>query len=479
MREETHLSGGIYFDENDDATNPSSFLPNGAAQGAPNAGDIQISGPGTLEVLAGRNLTLGDGPSNGDGTGLGIVSIGNTTDPFLSFNGADIVGAAGLGGSILNVPNVGASAFGLDPTANSSLTFTNSAGTGFIDQFLNPQTQSNGEADRYLPELGNLLGVNGASTAQIWNIFNNTPDTSLNAAQLAVQAKLTPEGRDVLATTIFYDVLRDSGRDHNSPSSPDVGTYNEGLAAISALFPSSHSYQGNISLTAREIKTTNVGNISLLAPGGGVDVGLNNSGAQAIDQGILTVSGGDISIFTNQSVAVGTSRIFTLHGGNIIIWSTNGNIAAGASSKTVQSAPPTRVLIDPASGNVETDLAGLATGGGIGVLETVAGAPPGNVDLIAPNGVVDAGDAGIRSSGNINIAAATILNAGNIQSGGSTSGVASAPSVNIGATVAASSAAGSSQNAAAEASRPQQPNQSAAAGPAFPDFRRGNRLFRG
>jgi hypothetical protein len=76
------------------------------------------------------------------------------------------------------------------------------------------------------------------------------------------------------------------------------------------------------------------------------------------------------------------------------------------------------VLIDPQSGSVLTDLAGLATGGGIGVLATVKGAPVGNVDLIAPSGIIDAGDAGIRSSGNLNLAATKILNADNIAVGG-------------------------------------------------------------
>ena len=59
----------------------------------------------------------------------------------------------------------------------------------------------------------------------------------------------------------------------------------------------------------------------------------------------------------------------------------------------VQSAPPTQVLVDPQSADVQTDLAGLATGGGIGVLATLAGVAPGNVDLIAPVGVIDAGRA--------------------------------------------------------------------------------------
>ena len=110
----------------------------------------------------------------------------------------------------------------------------------------------------------------------------------------------------------------------------------------------------------------------------------------------------------------------------------------------MQSAPPTRVLIDPQSGAVQTDLAGLATGGGIGVLTAVREVPPGSVDLIAPSGVVDAGDAGIRASGNLTIAATRVLNAGNIAVGGTSTGtpapVVTAP--NVGGLTAAGNAAG-------------------------------------
>jgi hypothetical protein len=62
--------------------------------------------------------------------------------------------------------------------------------------------------------------------------------------------------------------------------------------------------------------------------------------------------------------------------------------------------------------------------GGIGVLAAVEEVEAGNVDLIAPQGVVDAGDAGIRVTGNLNIAATTVLNAGNIQTGGNFVGCA-------------------------------------------------------
>jgi hypothetical protein len=119
---------------------------------------------------------------------------------------------------------------------------------------------------------------------------------------------------------------------------------------------------------------------------------------------------------------LGIGRIFTLRGGDIMIWSDRGDIAAGSSAKTVASAPPTRVLIDPQSASVLTDLAGLATGGGIGVLAAIPGVPVGNVDLIAPTGVIDAGDAGIRATGNLNVSAAGYKNLDNIFAGGVTVG---------------------------------------------------------
>ena len=144
------------------------------------------------------------------------------------------------------------------------------------------------------------------------------------------------------------------------------------------------------------------------------------------------------------------------------MWSTTGNIAAGSSSKTVQSAPPTRVLVDPQSGNIQTDLAGLATGGGIGVLATVTGVAPGNVDLIAVIGTVDAGDAGIRATGNLNIAATAVLNASNISVSGSSTGTPTAPTVsapNIGGLASASATAGASTSSADMAAKEQAKNQ--------------------
>lgn len=415
------------------------------ASGTPTAGDIQIGGPGALEVLAGRNFNLGVGPAVPDGTSTGITSIGNSRDPYLPFGGADIITAAGIGGlSGVASPTPGLAATAID--------FSN-----FIAQYVDPAT-AGANAVQILPEIAMMLGVSVSADStpqQTW-------DTLLAPfSRLSVTGQL--ENEDQLALDAFYLVLRDTGRDFNDAASPGFGSYSGGYAAIQKLFPGSKqsigspsgSWAGNVSLATRVIETTNGGDISVLAPGGQVTVG-QSTDPQKPDQGILTEAGGNISIFARDSVDVGTSRIFTLHGGNDKVWSTLGSIAAGSGSRTVHSAPPTRVLIDSQSADVQNDLAGLATGSGIGVLATLSGVAPGSVDLIAPVGTVDAGDAGIRASGTINIAALHVLNASNIQSGGATTGVPMAAAPNIGGLTSASSTAAASSSAANSVAASQQ-----------------------
>ncbi|MDB5408987.1 MAG: filamentous hemagglutinin family outer membrane protein [Rhodospirillales bacterium] len=97
--------------------------------------------------------------------------------------------------------------------------------------------------------------------------------------------------------------------------------------------------------------------------------------------------------------------------------------------------------------------AGLVTGAGIAALVTLQGQDPtqSNVTLVAPGGTVYAGAAGIRVAGNLNIVALHVINAFNIQFGGTTMGVPTAPSVNIGALTTAAGAA--AQAEATQASR--------------------------
>ncbi|MFZ4483503.1 MAG: filamentous hemagglutinin family protein [Chthoniobacterales bacterium] len=351
--------------------------PGSVVLSGPMAGDIQISGPGSLQVLAGRTLDLGTGPNNADGTGTGITSIGNLRNPALPFEGAAIFAAAGLG------PSTGLGAGGLN-------------------------------TEGFLATYGAGLG-----------------------------SGLSAEQRSSLALSLLFDVLKGTAAEASA-----TGSYDAAYAAIATLF-GSLNYAGDIITHSREIKTRTGAPITVLAPGGGVTMAANILGKPLAPPGIVTEYGGEISILTEGDVDIGKGRIFTLRGGDITIWSSTGDIAAGTAAKTVVTAPPTRVLVDAFSASVETDLAGLATGGGIGVLASVEGVPPGTVTLLAPVGTVDAGDAGIRATGDITIAAAQVLNADNISAGGTTVGapsapVAAAPNVSALSAGATSSAATSS-----------------------------------
>ncbi len=76
-----------------------------------------------LEVLAGRNLDLGTGASNDDGTGTGITSVGTHATRTFGFAGADVLVLAGIGSSM----GLGTSALDIDRFASEYLDDANVA----------------------------------------------------------------------------------------------------------------------------------------------------------------------------------------------------------------------------------------------------------------------------------------------------------------------------------------------------------------
>jgi hypothetical protein len=397
-----------------------SRLPGNLPVSVESPGDLQISGPGSFEVIAGRNLDLGTGDSIGSDLGQGITSIGNARNPYLPFEGASLFVAAGIG-----------------PAAGLSSSLLN------FEAFLS----------KYLEEFEGELG--GTTDSQT----------------------VSPQARAELALRILPLVLKSVGR-----SAAETQDYTEGFQALATLLNGS-TPSGNLEARARSIRTRSGGEINIFVPGGelalaksslasatrpeiaqfaGTDLLklVSTSTSIAAPAGIVTEYGGAVNIATEGDVSIGNGRIFTLRGGDVVIWSSGGDIAAGAAAKTVATAPPTRVLIDPISATIETDLSGLATGGGIGVLSTVEGTEPGDVDLIAPRGFVDAGDAGIRASGNLNIAAVQVLNADNISTGGTSVGVPTAPTVaapNIGGLTSGASSSAAANSAASQVSQQGKP----------------------
>ena len=250
---------------------------------------------------------------------------------------------------------------------------------------------------------------------------NAAPGTLSDAQALADFRALPAETQQPFMLQVFYAELRTSGRAHTAAG---YG-YQRGLDAISSLFPASN-YKGDLNLYFSQIRTQAGGNINLLVPGGLVNAGLANPPAGLTKKpnqlGIVAQGAGDVSAFVKGDFLVNQSRVFTLLGGNILIWSSEGNIDAGRGAKTAITVPPPTVSTDK-DGNTIFTFQGAAQGSGIRQILTSPDVKPGSVDLIAPIGEVNAGEAGIGAAGNLNIAAQTVVGADNIQVGGVSTGV--------------------------------------------------------
>ncbi|KAF0219910.1 MAG: filamentous hemagglutinin family outer membrane [Geobacteraceae bacterium] len=189
------------------------------------------------------------------------------------------------------------------------------------------------------------------------------------------------------------------------------------------------------------------GNIYLLVRGG-LDVGKSVISYKKPDEdkGIYTYKGGAINIYTGGEANINESRVQTLLGGDITIWSDRGNINAGRGSRTAVT-PPTKnddgSFKPPSIGSgirAVTFDPNLTPGGGLPIPD------PGDLYLFAPQGVIDAGEAGM-AGGKVVLGATEVLNAKNISFSAGSVGVPSASEggVSLGSLVGAGSVAESSK----------------------------------
>ena len=155
--------------------------------------------------------------------------------------------------------------------------------------------------------------------------------------------------------------------------------------------------------------------------------------------------------YNDGSVLIYQSRIFTEQGGNIEMFSGNGDLNAGKGPKSASAYPRLKLICDTA-GYCRVSPAGLVSGAGIGALLSVPGQDPtkSNVYLSAPHGRIDFGAAGVRTPGSLNVVALQVLNAFNAQVGGTTSGIPTFQAPDVGGMTQASNASSAAvQDAAA------------------------------
>jgi filamentous hemagglutinin family protein len=457
-----------------------------------------IGGPGSFFLEAGRDAGpfLNSAVTNGfvdnqghfsaAGTltyGGGILSVGNQDNPWLAQQGASIYTEFGV-----------AKGAAFDALREAYLDPANLA--TMPDYLFVQTTNAAGISvpDRTQPIYGPILiaWIEANTTAfapgqtvtyqQAYDVFVKLP-------------KLQQE------TFLLQDVYFNELSQTSIPTSVSYHQYSRGYLAVNTLFPASDGYTkndlaggsnganstvstGNLDLRLATIQTDQGGNIFILGPGGRVlagstvatatqaaqrayEGGLLFSGnaiyagsavgvplPSAIssipvgDEGVLTLRGGGIYSFTDGAFLLNQSRLFTEAGGDIVMWSSNGDLNAGQGQKTTADVPPVVVTVDPnAYSLVNQDAA--VSGAGIGAFFSDPTATPPNVYLIAPRGTVDAGAAGIRVAGNLFIAANSVANASNIQVGGTSSGisVSTGPSIGVqtGANATAAAAAQTAQ----------------------------------
>ncbi|EMQ9992661.1 filamentous hemagglutinin family protein [Pseudomonas aeruginosa] len=385
-------------------------------------GNFNVAGPGSLEISAGRNLLMNDEVAV---TSLGAVAAGDTR------SGASIVLQAGA---------------------------SQADYSGFLRRYL--------ELDN-LAQAGTPLAEQPGKVVRIYeNELIEWLSGRYGFSGDALQAReflagLSAEQQRIFAREVYFAELKAGGREYNEVGGVRQGSYLRGRNAIAALFPERDpagnpiSYEGDIVMYGGAGVHTNFGgDIQLLTPGGQQVFGIEGE-APPSTAGVVTQGVGNIRSYALSSILLGQSRVMTTFGGDIQIWSAEGDMNAGRGSKTTVVYTPPRRIYD-AWGNVSLSPQVPSTGAGIATLNPIPEVAPGDIDLIAPLGTIDAGEAGIRVSGNVNVAALQVVNAANIQTQGQSSGIPLVASVNTGALTSASAAASSATQAAEDVSRQQQ-----------------------
>ena len=464
-----------------------------------------LGGPGSLILEAGRNmgpfltsatLTIGDQQESFAG---GVLTVGNSRNPNLAPVGASIDVEFGVSkgqdfDALLN--------YYLNPANTASLP----------DYLFNEALNSN---NVYVPDksqpiyASKLIAYMQAAQAPALVAAFGTTSVSYAQAYQAFAA-LPPLAQRPFLLQVYFNELA-----LTSQPGPTFDQYQRGYTAVNLLFPSSLGYTantltggtngantlvltGNLDLRLAAIETQYGGAIDILGPGGRVLAGstvataqqaarrysaaplldAGNPGVQsgliaegliadppafesinnipAGYEGVLTLRGGAISTFTDGDFVLNQSRLFTEQGGDIIQWSSNGDLNAGEGPKTSSNFPPVVVNVDEDAYS-QLDQATGVTGAGIAAFQPAPGIAAPDVFLIAPRGTVDAGAAGVRVAGNLFVAALHVANADNFQVAGAAIGLPpTSTTVNVSTQTsnAASSTTKAAQDAVARAQTP-------------------------
>lgn len=406
---------------------------------------MAVAGPGYLMLQAGRDVDLGSSE--------GVLSIGNEFNPYLDKQGADLMIMAGLGIQDGGVREPHYQAFANDYLA---------AGSKALNDLRNElgYRARKDVAVTVLAEHPELDPDNAADRQTIDAYLDGHYAARVTARQHALWSAFEAMPLEARVTRVFFNELQAAGEEFNAAPSPKVAQdAQRGFDAVASLFPTKAgseaiTYAGNVNFYFSQVRSNRGGNVEIFAPGGLVNVGLASSGELSKSEaelGLFTIRGGDIRAYVHDDFLVNQSRVFTLGGGAILLWSDVGDIDAGKGAKTAAAAPPPQLRVE--NGRIFFDITSSVAGSGIGTINTSRANPRDDGHLIAPNGEINAGDAGIRSAGNLSIAAVRVVGADNIQVGGISTGVPVADTSGLSSGLSGVSGLNESAGATSEATR--------------------------
>ncbi len=397
---------------------------------------LEVSGPGQLTVLAGRDIDLG--------SSQGVTTVGNQVNPALAEDGAHIDMITGLAQTRIDVAGFAEKYFSEGQqfshdysqavieymrmlTGDEQL----SANTAMeIFSSLSPVEQAHFNARFFTPvrnRFNDLIKSQGEAFSTAKNNFDNTGDDN---ARFEFKQEMDLAQLEVLAATetFFPGTTVLAGNTDFTVDPVDGIVFKEGSDAssiIDEVFSNERDRErsSDISMFFSRVHSTDGGDINLYAPGGGVNAGLavSSSGTRDASQlGIVAVKQGDIHAMVRDDFQVNTTRVMTLSGGSIVIGSTDGNIDAGRGAKTALAAPPPIVRFDE-RGNFIVELPPAVAGSGIRANIAPDGTQ-GDVLLFALQGIIDASEAGVGGK-DVTIGATAIVGSDNIDIGGVSVGV--------------------------------------------------------
>ena len=180
-------------------------------------------------------------------------------------------------------------------------------------------------------------------------------------------------------------------------------------------------HSGQLEMTQSAVITERGGRISLVNPGGGINVGLKVSASSSAPKGVITLGGGDVYGYARDDFQVNTQRVFIVGQGDMDIWSSRGDIDSGRGANTAVGAPPLapRRSVD----GVVFEIPPTTTGSGLGIVPDIAGRAIGTIGLYPAFGEILALDAFIRAPSIV--LGAAVQGADNL-GGGGVSGAAAA-----------------------------------------------------